>query len=345
MSTILLYASLAALTQAEANIPEPSVQRINYARPQDYLVLNESLGAKQRIEKLAATLKSGTEEQTLVAIGRWIQANLKYDDKAAYAWRNFDTALDTKICGSCADHAVVFASLARGCGIPTVFVKSMDADWIHEFRTTGSSGSWRGHVFLEVHLAGRWQLLDAQALQLYQDYDPAMRILPGNRFAYDKGADPRELILSLDWERWKAQTSAYFSKFDLAQLPVGGGRALGAVYVAANSPIYQAVTQRLHALGHGNVYSFNYQFEKFLARAKECDLILTSLGSEVVLPEEHRARFLPVPVSELTAKLQTQPSGVLRKQLDDGTRVALIYGKDLEAIQEAISRFQLGADP
>jgi hypothetical protein len=28
-----------------------------------------------------------------------------------------------------------------------------------------------------------------------------MRILPGGRYAYDKGGDPRAMILSTDWER------------------------------------------------------------------------------------------------------------------------------------------------
>jgi hypothetical protein len=344
ISALLIPTSLVRASE-EVAVPEPSLSRINYAQPRDYLVLNDSLGDKERIQKLAATLQGATPEQSLFAIGRWIQANLKYDANAAYAWRNFDVACDSKVYGGCADHAVVFASLARACGIPTVFVKTMDADWIREFRATGSSNSWRGHVFLEVHVGGRWQLLDAQALQLYDDYNPAMRILPGSRYAYDKGADPRELVLSLDWERWKKQTAAYFGRFDLAQLPVGEGRRLGAIYVAANSPVYQAVTRRLQTLGHSDVTSFNMAFEKFLRRAQGGDLVLTCVGGTVVLPKEYHARYLPVADSELTKRMETQPNGVLRKQLDDGTRVVLIYGKDVDSIQAEIDRFQLGVKP
>ncbi len=344
LSTWLILTSLAQAAE-EVAIPEPSVSRINYSQPQDYLVLNKSLGDKERIQKLAATLQGATPEQSLVAIARWIQANLEYDANAAYAWRNFDVACDSKVYGGCADHAVVFAAIARACGIPTVFVKTMDADWIREFRATGSSNVWRGHVFLEVHVGGRWQLLDAQALQLYDEYEPTMRILPGNRYAYDKGADPRELILSLDWERWKKQTAAYFSKFDLTQLPVGGGRRLGAVYVAANSPVYQAVTRRLQSLGNTNVLSFNTAFEKYLRQAQGNDLVLTCVGGTVVLPKEYHEQYLPVTASELTKTVESQPSGVLRKQLDNGTRVSLIYGKDVASIQEEIDRFQLGAKP
>ena len=43
--------------------------------------------------------------------------------------------------------------------------------------------SWNGHVFLEVHLASGWALLDASELVLYRDYTTAARILPGNRYA------------------------------------------------------------------------------------------------------------------------------------------------------------------
>jgi hypothetical protein len=339
---VLMLAAMGdARAHADDEIPEPSLTRIDYSQPQNYVVLNESLGDKQRIQELAVKLKADSPEQTLVAIGRWIKANLKYDDQAAYVWRNFDTALDTRICGSCADHALVFASLARACGIPTIFVKTMDSDWIREFRTTGTSSSWRGHVFLEVHLHGRWQLLDAQALRLYGDYEPAMRILPGNRYAYDKGADPREMILSLDWERWKKQTAAYFSKFDVSQLPLGEGRQLGTVFVAANSPVYQALTRRLQTQGHTNVTSFNTAFEKYLRQAKGGDLVITAVGSDPVLPEAYHAELLPLSPSELSQKLQSEPSGFARKRLNDGTRVVLIYGKSVEAIQDAIDRFEL----
>jgi transglutaminase-like putative cysteine protease len=341
----------------ESPIPEPSVSRIDYARPQDYLLLNASLGNGDRIRELAARMKAGTPEGTLAAIGLWMGTNFRYDSRVDSTWRNFDTAWETKVLGSCADHAIVFAALARACGIPAVFVKTMDADWIREFRTTGACKSWRGHVFLEVFLAGRWRLLDAQSLQLYEEYDPAARILPGNRYAYDKGADPRELVLSLDWERWIKQTAAYFRKFDLARLPVGDGRPLGAVspagdgrpraavYVAANSPVWQALTQRLRELGCSIVYAFNTEFEKYLGQARGTDLILTCVGDVVVLPEAYRTQLLPVPISEIMQRMKTASHGVLRKRLDDGTQVTLIYGKDLAAIQEAISNFHLRPEP
>ena len=61
---------------------------------------------------------------------------------------------------------------------------------------------------------------------LYADYDPKMTILPGNRYAYDKGGDPFDLVLSSRWTLWKKETRAFLRDFDLSKLPVGQGRRL-----------------------------------------------------------------------------------------------------------------------
>jgi hypothetical protein len=88
----------------------------------------------------------------------------------------------------------------------------------------------------------RWMLLDDIQLVLYEDYDPKMRILPGNRYAYDKGGDPYEIVLSARWELWKKQTRTYFSDFDLSKLPVGNGTDLlhNTVLNAGINPIANA---------------------------------------------------------------------------------------------------------
>jgi hypothetical protein len=228
-----------------------------------------------------------------------------YDANAAYEYRDFGQACDGKTYGGCADYAVVFTALSRACGIPTVFVKTMDADWIREFRATGTCKSWRGHVFLEVFVGGRWRLLEPGSLVLYDDYDPATRrVLPGERWAYDKGADPKEIVLSPDWERWKLQTAAHFKDFDLRQLPAGvgdrGRRLVDPVYVAADSPVWQLITERL-SKAQLPVVSFNTNWDEQLASAKGRDLIVTCVGQRLVLPPE-RHDLLPIPFERRSSR-------------------------------------------
>ncbi len=321
-------------------IPEPAFDRVDYAKPGDYLGLDASFGDPERIRAIAAPLTASRPERSLAAIGRWISANLRYDDKAAYAWRDCGAIVDSKAYGGCADHALLFGALARAAGIPTVWVKTMDADWIREFRAAGSCTSWRGHVFLEVYLDGRWRLLDAQEPRIYDDYRTDERLLPGGRFAYDKGGDPRALILSTDWERWKVQTARHFARFDLARLPVGGGRPIGKIHVVANSPAWQMVDGRVRALGQ-DCFSFNNGYEKHLLEARGGTLILAGVGPEPVLPAPFRDRYLPISPAEVKARLDAEGQGFARKRLDDGTRLIWIFARDLDGLRSEIDRLVL----
>jgi hypothetical protein len=340
LPTLGLVVVLAPLALAEeAQPPKPAFDRVRYDRPDDYLVLNPSLGDAGRIRAVAAELKRDKPERTLAAIHRWIAANLKYDANAAYEYRDFGQACDGKTYGGCADYAVVFTALSRASGIPTVFVKTMDADWIREFRAAGTCQSWRGHVFLEVFINGKWRLLEPGGLTLYDDYDPATRrVLPGGRWAYDKGADPKQIVLSPDWERWKVQTAAHFKDFDLGQLPAGlGDRGRGLierVHVAADSPVWQMITEHLGKAGHP-VMSFNTNWDARLAAAKGGDLVITCVGERLVLPPE-RHDLLPIPYDEVQAKLESAAAGVERKTAADGTRVVLLYARDVQAMKPLI---------
>jgi hypothetical protein len=207
-------------------IPRPSFDRIDYSNPKAYLFLNDKMGSRDRIMKVAESIEGSTPEKKLFAIYRWIESNVFYKADYFNEWRTFDQMLVDGLQGGCAQYSVLFGSLARACGIPTVWVKTLDADWIRGFRTKGTEGSWNGHVFLEIFIHDRWMLLDDTQLVLYDNYDPKTRILPGNRYAYDKGGDPYELVLSARWEIWKKQVRANFSDFDLSKLPVGNGTDL-----------------------------------------------------------------------------------------------------------------------
>ena len=99
------------------------------------------------------------------------------------------------------------------------------------------------------------------ATVLYEDYDPRTRLLPGGRWAYDKGADPFALVLSMRWDLWKEQTRRYFQTLDPALLPVSSGRALRPKgYVIADSPVWKWIGTRLKVLGVQPGPSFNTEF-------------------------------------------------------------------------------------
>ena len=340
-----------------ASVPAPSFTRVQYDHPDRYLALTESFGDAKLIRDTAAPLKGAAPEASLRNIHAWMQKSLTCDPSLCYAWRKFDDVLETRAYGGCADYAIAFAALARACGIPAVFVKTMDADWIREFRAAGKCQSWRGHVFLEVHLNGKWRLLDPGALTLYDDYATAARILPGPRWAYDKGGDPKALLLSLDWERWKTQTAGHFKNFDVSQLPVAGGirvggnaiaddapaqqPARGTLYIAADSPVWQAVVKRARARGFSSVQSFNEQFDQYLPKARGGDLVVACVGTRITLPPQHHGEMLPVQPEEIQTRMQKSGAGTARRTLPDGTRVTLVYGPDAESVVGVVKTLEL----
>jgi hypothetical protein len=143
-----------------------------------------------------------------------------------------------------------------------------------------------------------------------------MRILPGNRYAYDKGGDPFDLVLSSRWELWKKQTRAYFRYFDLSNLPVGQGRTLvsdtkyPAVFVFSSPkawPSLMALEKILYPkLTHhftGRSHSLADYREQFIKWAKAGDTVVLLLlpGDKDSIPAEYRD-LLPKPWSEMEAE-------------------------------------------
>ena len=136
----------------------PTVDSIDYSNPQKYLAIPDSLGDQKAIMGQALKLKSGSDLDTFRNVLTWMEQNLKYDEKIAYKWRNYDDVVRDKCYGGCADYGIVCGVLLKGANIPVVWVKTMDVAWIWDFKKGRSPKSWSGHVFLEVFVNGKWSL-------------------------------------------------------------------------------------------------------------------------------------------------------------------------------------------
>jgi hypothetical protein len=320
----------------------PSVDRIEYAHPEKYVALLPSLGSAATIQKTASEIHGTTDEDKLRAIGMWMRARFKFDEHEPNVWRDFDERLKVGVLASCADNALFFGTLARALGIPTVWVKTMDVDWIREYvRDPLHPASWRGHVFLEVFADKRWQLVDASEMVIYRDYDPRNRLLPGNRYAYDKGGDPAALTLSLHGQPWRDQTAAYLKTFDVRVLPVTGGHPLiRSLYIVADTPIWQWVQKRAEGFGVKTKASFNHRFDEWLPAASGNWLILTAVSSHFPLPSEYRDRYSPLSTLQLEDALRARASGRADRELADGTKVILLYARDEAALQREVDQLR-----
>jgi hypothetical protein len=266
---------------------EPTIDSIDYSSPKSYLEIPTTLGKVEGITKQAAQLKGVNDRATIRRTLEWMESHLKYDPQKAYAWRNYDDAVRESCYASCADQAIVCGVLLKAAGIPTVWVKTMDTAWIWEFKNSREPDTWSGHVFLEVYLDGQWRLLDPGAKLVYENYWPKNRILPGNRFAYHKGDDPKEMVLSLQWEEWKQQTRKYFTKLDPSLLPIDTASARSLIpqaYLIGNSPYYQTLTEMAKSKGWITKLSFNTDYKKNLPLAKGHILLIETHKGVPIVP-------------------------------------------------------------
>jgi len=78
--------------------------------------------------------------------------------------------------------------------------------------------------------------------------------------------------------------------------------------------------------------------------ARAGDLIITCVGDRPVLPPQYHQEFLPIDLEHLRSRMEREPSGVLRKRLDDGTRIVLVYAADVESLLKLVEDLDVGRD-
>lgn len=311
---------------------EPVFDSIDYASPTKYLVIADSLGDQDAIAKQANALKASDDRKTLANILRWMETHLAYDGDRAYDWRNYDTVVSQRCYGGCADQAIVCGVLLKSAGIPVVWVKTMDVNWIWDYKKKRPFDSWSGHVFLEIYIDGKWMLLDPGASRIYVDYSTQARILPGNRFAYHKGNDPKRMVMSLQWEEWKRQTASFFNDLDESLLPVDTNAVLDVrqrTFIIANSPYYQFFGELARQHGAALGPSFNTDYEKNLPMGR----------GNLILIETHDGKPI-VDVALLQSFFPAVPDGKQAGKVIDGETtivfvdVATIGGQIATAVSE-----------
>lgn len=311
-------------------------------------MLHASLGARASIEEAALEAQAGSAgRDALTAATAWFDARVRHDSNHPYVWRPFEQVVSDGYWMWCADRAVAIGTLLRAMGVPTVWVKTMEGAWIREFKT-GDVTSYRGHVFLEVYTKLKWQVFDPVAMTIYAQYDPRAHLLPGDRYAYDKGDDPYDMVMSMRGEAWAKQTRDYFRDFDPQfsspeswpgiSSPAGPTPVGTTVYGVCHRVVCGWLAERALATGAHPGMMFGADFEEYLPLAAGQVLVLTRLASDSVLPAKLDASYAPESQGDVARRLHDSPSGRLERRLDDGTRVILVYGQDETALRAEIDR-------
>ncbi len=321
--------------------PTPRLDRVDYRNPDALRAVPPGAGAGKRTISIATQLRGKTEVETLGNIARWLSRNVRLDPSKAGAWRTVDQVLAEGARGGDADRAMAFGVLARGAGIPCIWVKTVPLGFPAAFQAGGTAvDAGIAKTWLEVHVAGRWRLLDPAEGQTYDNYNPQALVLPGNLLAYDKGGDPHALVLPNRPAAWRAQTASYFKALNLSRVPWARTTDLLArwrVFITGQRGPASYAKAACRTLGFEVAGTFDSAFERNLARARGKTLIVTCRGRTPVLPEKHWSSWLPPGHREIVSGAKIPEKGWVAHRLSDGTRVILITAQEFGPVELAVS--------
>jgi hypothetical protein len=301
-------------------------EAIDYTAPDRYVRIAKSEGDEAAIRRLAKRLQSPDREQTIRNVHAFVASKVPHVPSRSWDpdFRRFEQLLPGFDHNGCAEYALLFANLLRALDIPTVYVKSSRHEWIRKYVATGETADFAGHVFLEVHIHGKWRLLEDQTLQIWDEYDPVDPELPGGLLAYEKGSDAYAMVHSTRRDLFIEEAKARWTGFDVSKLRrnESPGRALlPSAYAVTLDGEWEVLSERISS----GVFSFNRPYwDEKKASVRGNLLVVTSMGGRTGIPEAEAAAWLPVSLAELRADFLAGKSLVRTRRLDDGTLVVLI---------------------
>jgi Transglutaminase-like superfamily len=322
---LLLLLAAAAFPQAAPRPPpDRKPETIDYGKPDQYSRIPERDGDAALIKKLAAPLEDEDPEQTFRNIHAFIARVPHVPEGWEPDYRDFGRLMEGFDHAGCASHALLFASLARACGIPAVYVKSSAHEWIRGYVAKGETGSFSGHVFLEVFVGGKWKLLDAQGMRIWDAHDTGDPEFPGGLLAYEKGWDHFAMVHSTRRDDYIREALHRWKGFDVTKLRKNEneGRALlPEVFAITLSGEWEVLAERTRV-----TMSFDHGYwEEWKPKVRGKILLVTSIGGRTDIPEAEADAWLPLPLGKLRDAARAGKSGVLKRRLDDGTLVVLLY--------------------
>jgi len=121
-----------------------------YELPNDakkYLESGEQTEVTQEIEKLVSDIHGTTEEKvTQLLNGMARNSERRNFNEAEFRRRTAKEIIDSRYYTGCGDFALVFTTLARATGIPTIYVETIDEKWLERGDTRFS-----GHAYAKVY--------------------------------------------------------------------------------------------------------------------------------------------------------------------------------------------------
>lgn len=152
---------------------------IDYGHPEKYLIPGE----QTRLANPAIVDALRRKEQSIAHLGEiyfWIKREFTPWSAGGQTIGavTVEQLFKERRLGGCHDWGLVYASIARELGYPTVMIDTAGIAWAKGF-LSGKKGPYLGHVFVEVFIGGKWVLVDStNNWYVENSYDPANGVVP-----------------------------------------------------------------------------------------------------------------------------------------------------------------------
>jgi hypothetical protein len=306
-----------------------------------HMALVPAFGEPDTLKSLAAQMKRDTTGATLRTIWSWLQRNLKPKRTEAPTYRTVEAILASGYRTGTSEQVLVFGALARAAGIPTVWLKAVRLESLHAALDAGGDPALlEPRTYLEMHIGGRWQLLDPESMHLYPSHDPRQILLPDAHMAYDRGTDPKALVLPGDQAAWRQQARGWLARLDRRTVPFGDAQDLLAplrVFIAGAGAPARYAKATSATFGYLVEKTIDRGLEKVWARVRGKTLIVMCTGSEPHVPAAWRDKLLPPGWQDVVTGRKQPEAGYVKHTLPNGTRVILTAAQTYEAVETAIA--------
>lgn len=164
---------------------------INYTEEikQEFLGNGEQTLADEKISNIANKIQ-GTKDSTIVInrILYWMQNNLeRKNDNSIKFTRTASQIMNSGIYTGCSDFALLFESIAREKGIPTIHLQTARKRFVEDLQNNIQTPT-KGHHFCECCINNKWILIDPLGNKIFEDYDNKDFNL-GQYYVFSKSTD------------------------------------------------------------------------------------------------------------------------------------------------------------
>jgi hypothetical protein len=169
---------------------------MDHDNPDAYLVPGEQSDLSEIYrEEIQGVLGLPEDSMSFILdLCNWIDQNFTFENAGGgmIGKPTVDELYESKVFYGCHSEALLISGILRKFGFPAVMIETFDVQWAYDYHA-GRTQYFAGHVMSEIHLEGRWILLDNDGtyVEEYDYSDPfiSTRFPSKGLFVYAKGLD------------------------------------------------------------------------------------------------------------------------------------------------------------